>query len=107
MEIKYCDNWFEKLAGLMFAFGDSRALVFSFEKEKIVPLHMFFVFHPIDVVFLDSGKSVVETKIDFMPFAVYIPRNKAKYVIEVPQGYIKKNNISIGDIFSGFEVIKV
>ena len=67
------------------------SLIFAFDEEKIVPLHMFFVFYPIDVLFLDKNKIVVEMKENFMPFTFYTPARKAKYIIEIPNKTIKKN----------------
>ena len=58
---------------------------------------MFFVFFPIDVLFLDEDKKVVEIKKKFEPFTLYNPKNKAKYVIELPQGAVKNTNTKIGD----------
>lgn len=90
MKIKYCNSWISKAIGLMFSFRP-KILVFSFKKEKFIPLHMFFVFRTIDVLFLDSKKKIVE-KATLRPFSVYIPIHKAKYVIEMPHGYKKKIN---------------
>ena len=57
-EAKLCKNSFSKALGLMFS-RKSRTLLFVFSKEKMVSLHMFFVFYPIDVLFLDKNKKVV------------------------------------------------
>ncbi|MBW2975671.1 DUF192 domain-containing protein [Candidatus Woesearchaeota archaeon] len=94
-----CKSPFSKALGLMFS-GKSRTLVFIFSKEKIISLHMFFVFYPIDVLFLDKNKKVVETKIGFRPFTFCTPKNKAMYVIELPSGTVKKTKTSRGDIIS-------
>ncbi len=85
--------------GLMFAMNPKN-LVFIFKKERIVPLHMFFVIFPIDVLFIDKNKKVVEIKENFRPFRSYIPKAKAKYVIELPKGAVKKSKTEIGDIIS-------
>lgn len=100
MDISHCDKWHQKLLGLMFTFRDDWALVFSFNRERYVPLHMFFVFHSIDVVYLNADKKIVETKESLNPFMIYFPKNKAKYVIELPEGSIKENNIMTGRVFS-------
>ena len=92
---KVCKNIFSKSIGLMFS--KPKSLIFIFKKEKIIPLHMFFVFYTIDVLFLNKNKIVIEIKENFMPFTFYIPKNKAKYVIEIPKGTIKKSNTKIKD----------
>ena len=58
---------------------------------------MLFVFYPIDVLFLGKNKVVVEIKESLMPFTVYTPKNKAKYIIELPQGTIKKTKTVLRD----------
>ena len=77
-----------------------KTLIFIFDSEKIVPLHMFFVFYPIDVLFLNKNKKVVETKENFKPFTLHNPRNKAQYIIELPKGTIKKTKTTVGDTIS-------
>ena len=96
-EYKLCKTPFSKTIGLMFRKKPS-ALIFVFDKEEKVSLHMFFVFFPIDVLYLNKEKAVVEIKKKFMPFTFYNPRKKASYVIELPNGTIGKSRTSIGDI---------
>jgi len=78
-------------------FSRQKNLVFLFNKEKIIPLHMFFVFFPIDVVFLDSNRQIVELKENFRPFSFYTPKSKAKYIIELENGIISETNSQVGD----------
>ena len=56
---------------------------------------MFFVFFPIDVLFLDKNKMIVETKKDFKPFTFYKSKEKAQYVVEL----VEEHNYKIGDKF--------
>jgi hypothetical protein len=93
---KLCTSMFSKSLGLMFS-KKKKSLIFVFKKEKIIPLHMFFVFYPIDVLFLNKNKIVVEIKENFMPFTFYNPKKKAMYIIELPKGTIKKSKTIIGD----------
>ena len=90
-----CTTMLQKAMGLMFS--RPKNLVFRFEKEKTVPLHMFFVFYPIDVIFLDKNRQIVEIKKEFRPFSVYTPRQKAQYVIELPNGKISETKTKIND----------
>lgn len=93
---KPCKSIFSKSLGLMFS-KKNKTLVFIFKKEKIVPLHMFFVFYPIDVLFLDKYKKVIEIKENFMPFTSYTPKNRAKYVIELPNNTVRNTKTGVGD----------
>lgn len=81
----------------MFTRRSDRALVFRFAKESKAALHMFFVFYPIDVVYLNAAKVIVELKSDLRPFHVYFPRNKARYVLELPAGYIREQTLAVGN----------
>ncbi len=93
---KLCASVFSKTVGLMFS-KKPKTLIFKFNKEKIVPLHMFFVFFPIDVLFLDKNKTIIEIKENFKPFSFYNPKNKAGYIIEFPKDTIKNKKIRIGN----------
>lgn len=91
-----CRNIIAKSLGLMFKLKP-KPLIFIFKKEKIIPLHMLFVFYPIDVLFLNKNKIVAEIKEDFKPFSFYTPKNKAQYILELPQGAIRKTKTALGN----------
>ncbi len=96
-KVKYCNNIFSKGIGLMFSKRVDKALIFDFFKEKIISLHMLFVFYPIDVLFLDDKNKVVEIKENFKPFTFYTPKKKARYVIEMLNGVVKSSKTAVGD----------
>lgn len=91
------DDNFSKFIGLMLSKRQDKALIFKFNEEKIISLHMFLVFYPIDVLFLDKNKIVADKKESFKPFTVYKSRKKAMYSIELPEGTIKKTKTEVGD----------
>lgn len=93
----FIDDIFSKFVGLMLSKQQKKALIFRFEKERIISLHMFFVFYPIDVLFLDKSKIVVDKKESFKPFTFYKPKKKAMYAVEMPAGIIKRTKTGIGD----------
>ena len=88
-----CKDDFSKIMGLMFTTEQKNVLVFKFKKEKNIALHMFFVFYPIDVLFLSKSKVVVDKKENFKSFTLYKSKKKAMYAIEMPNGFIKKTGI--------------
>ncbi len=63
-------------------------MVFSFKNDSRRPLHMLFVFYPIDVLFLDRNKRVVEVKPGLRPFSAYFPEKKSRHIIELPKGRV-------------------
>ena len=88
--VRFASNPLDRMRGLMFE--DIKkfnyALVFDFQNESRVgcSLHMMFVFFPIDVLFLDKNKKIVD-KAALNPFTPnYTPKKAAKYVIELPKG---------------------
>lgn len=96
--IGICKSIFSLAKGLMFSRRrDDFAMVLDFGREKKISLHMFFVFYPIDVVFLDEKKKVVEAKENFKPFTFYEGKSMARYAIEVVAGTVKKSGTKIGD----------
>lgn len=85
----------KKAKGLMFS--KPRPLIMVFKKQSKIMLHMLFVFWPIDILFLDKSKLVVDLKEKAKPFQLSIKSKKpAKYVIELPFGTIKKTKTKIG-----------
>ena len=97
-DIKFCKNFLNKSIGLVFHTKlKDKGLIFIYDKEEKVSLHMVFVFFPIDVLFLDKNKKVIEMKKNFRPFSLYIPKKKAKYILELPEGTIQKTKTGIGD----------
>ena len=61
-------------------------LIFEREIESIVgsSIHMMFVFYPINILFLNSKKEIVDIKLNLKPFRFYSPKKKSKYIIEFP-----------------------
>ena len=97
-DAKGCRSIFSKGIGLMFRRRVKRPLVMIFSKEQKISLHMWFVFCPIDVIYLDRKKRVIETVENFRPFRYHISRRQAQFIIEMEHGTIKRHAIRIGDV---------
>lgn len=78
--MQVCSSYWSQFRGLMFS--SKKNLLFVFKDEQRRNFHNFFVFFPIDLIFLNKDKKVVEIKKDFMPFTLYNSKEKAQYVIE-------------------------
>ena len=96
--IKIIKSSLRQAIGLMFS--KQKNVIFEFKKEKKELIHMFFVFYPIDLVFLNKNKKVVELKPNLKPFRTYKPKNKAKYVLELKKNTIRSNKIKVNDNIS-------
>ena len=69
--------------------------MFPFARPRRVALHMAFVGYPIDVLFLDAGRRVVEIKRNFRPWRCYRARRPARFVIELPAD--RAEGLEVGD----------
>ena len=99
LKVVLADSFLKRLKGLMFKREFDYVLVFEFEGEARMgaSIHMMFVFTPIDIVYLDSGKKVVDLKTNLQPWTSnYTPKRPAKWLLELPPGTINKNRIKAG-----------
>ena len=99
-DVRVAKTSFALMKGLMFTspLEQGEGLLLVREKESIAQttIHMLFVFYPIDVLWLDAKKKVVDKRENVKPFTLFIlPRKAAQYILEFPQGAGK--NIKIGD----------
>ena len=98
-EKRFLKSEWQKTRGLMLAKKIiDTGLIFVFKQEKIITLHMFLVFFPIDVLWLDHNKKVVDMKEHFKPFTIILSKRPALYIVELPDGVIKKSGTKIGDV---------
>ncbi len=97
---KLADTVLKRTKGLMFTRPiKDEGLVFTFPKVMEASLHMFFVFYRIDILWLDENNTISDLRNGAWPFTpLIIPKKKAKVVIELPYGVIKKSETKIGHI---------
>ena len=76
---------------------DDEAMVFNFSKQIPVSVDMFFVFYPIDVLFLDKDMKVIGMKKNFWPFAMMWKSIFCKHIVELKKGRIDATHTRIGD----------
>ena len=78
-----------RVLGLMFQTPQSRTLyVFDFGGPVRHGFHMLFVFHPIDLYFLDEKKRIIDMKKGFRPFTAYKPTKTYHYAVETAPGLL-------------------
>lgn len=83
IEAEKCSSLFSIFKGFMFSRRkNAKAKLFIFSRELHADIHMFFVFFPIVVIWIDKNKKVVECSLA-KPFSFY-KTHKAKYVLEIP-----------------------
>lgn len=93
--MKTATNILSQALGLMFR-TKIEPLCFIFRKEAIHPIHSLFVFSTFEAIYLDRNRRVVELR-HVKPFRFSIKNKKpAKYLIEAPVGWARKNKIKKG-----------
>ena len=59
-------------------------------------IHMFFMRIPLDVIFLDNEKTVLD-QVTRKPWQTYTPKKAARYVVELKEGNLISSETEIGD----------
>jgi uncharacterized membrane protein (UPF0127 family) len=98
-ESEIADTFFSRLRGTMFKKVLERGLILTLPNTRSrsgSAIHMFFVRFPLDIIFADSDKKVVDV-VSIDPWKTYTPKKPAKYVIEMEEGTIKSSATEIGD----------
>ncbi len=100
-KVVFAKSAFAKFRGLMFRRQKDfdYALVFDFGRasKRTASIHMFFVFFPIDVIYLRDGK-VVDIYKNVMPFTPYLePKERADVLVELPDGAVAKSGTKLRD----------
>ena len=99
-EVEFCKTELSKIKGLMFTKRIKKALIFVFRKESLQHIHMFFVWYPIDVLWLDKNKKIVQLKENLKPFRIILAKKPAQYIIELEDGTIRETKTELDDIIS-------
>jgi len=93
------NSFFSRFKGLMMVKNLERGLILKLPSDRgrrASGIHMFFMRIPLDVVFTDSDKKVVDV-VTLDPWTTYTPVAPARYVIELEKGKITESNTEIGD----------
>jgi len=77
---------FRKFFGLMFS--KQKNILFEADYEGVLfsAIHMLFVFFPIDVIWLDKNKKIVDIKTAYPFQIISMPKKPAKYILELQKG---------------------
>lgn len=92
---KILTRFWEQAKGLM---GQSLSTdfmyVFWFQSKAKNIVHTWFMSNTIDIIFIDENINVVELMSSVKPWRLILPTKEYMGMIEVPAGYIEKNNIT-------------
>jgi len=98
-KLDLADSFMPRFLGLMFRKDLERGLILklpSSRSRRGSAIHMFFMRFPLDIIFADADKKVVDI-VSIEPWKTYTPKAPAKYVIEMEKGTINNFNLEIGD----------
>jgi uncharacterized membrane protein (UPF0127 family) len=93
------DSFLSRFRGLMLKKNLERGLVLKIPEgrgRRGSAIHMFFMRIPLDIIFLDSQKKVVDL-VNLKPWETYTPKSAARYVIELENGLIGISGTEMGD----------
>lgn len=97
------DTVSKRTQGLMFrkSLPDNQGMLFVFEREDLYSFWMKNMQIPLDIIWIDKDKRIVDIKTNVPPCKDscrgLTPRENAQYVLEVSAGFVERNKIRIGD----------
>lgn len=94
--------------GLMFrdSLSQNSGMLFMFPYESIQSIWMKNTLIPLDLIFISKSRQIIDIKENFQPCIGselecfnnrYVSKSNSMYVLEANAGFVKKNNILIGD----------
>ena len=90
----------EQQTGFMFRkdIPDGTGMLFIFEKEQLLAFWMKNTPTPLSIAYIDSN-GIIKDIFDMQPFSLetIASTTKARYALEVPQGWFAKEGIEVGD----------
>lgn len=90
-EVKICDNFKNRLLGLMFKKEINYGLCFP----KCNSIHTFFMKQNIDIFMTDKNNKVIYKKNNLKPFKIILPKKNVYYTYEFS---INRVDFEIGEI---------
>ena len=94
------DNSRDKGLSIFDKIKDTDSMLFVFDTPKAYSFWMKDMKFPIDIVWLDQNKQIVDIKTDVATSTypeAFTPSSDALYVLEFNSGIVKKTKIKIGD----------
>jgi uncharacterized membrane protein (UPF0127 family) len=99
---KVANTFFSRFRGLMLKSGlaEDEGLLIEYSRHLgSKSVHGFFMRFPLDLVFIDSEKRVVEIA-GLRPWRVYNPKAECRWVLELNFGFSETQGIKVGDVLS-------
>ncbi|MGA2676034.1 MAG: DUF192 domain-containing protein [Methanobacterium sp.] len=98
--VEMADSFSSRFRGLMLKKSLKKGMILKIPKGRGKmgsAIHMFFMRIPLDVIFLNNEKTVLD-QVTLKPWQTYTPKKAARYVVELKQGNLISSETEIGDI---------
>ena len=98
IKIDYASSYVKRLKGLMFQENITPLLFKQKNSNKYLSaIHTMFMKKTIDILYINT-EDKIEEMITLQPWNIHIPnKSNTKYIIELPENTIKKNNITLNN----------
>ncbi len=97
LKVRYCDTFFSRLRGLTFrsSLPPDEGIILAQTRDSRLDsaIHMLGVWFDLGVVWLDGNHQVVDRKIARRWRLLYIPKDPARFVLEVHPGRLAEFNL--------------
>ena len=103
IQAELADTQSKRIQGLMFreSLAHNRGMLFVFDKEAQHSLWMKNMRFPLDIIWFDRNKKIVDIYQNALPCKEIckdlIPQSAVAFVLEVNAGFVAKNQIQVGD----------
>ena len=102
IKAEIADTHLKRIIGLMSkkSLPEDQGMLFVFNQDGFHSIWMMNMSFPIDIIWIDNEKKVVDVVKNARPCRLscttYKPKEKARYVLEVNANFTEKNGIKIG-----------
>lgn len=103
-QVEIADTESKRQLGLMFrkSLPENQGMLFIFEREDRYNFWMKNMQIPLDILWIDQDKRIVDIKTNVLPCKEspcegLTPNANARYVLEVNAGFVEKNKVRAGD----------
>ncbi|MBE6139609.1 MAG: DUF192 domain-containing protein [Firmicutes bacterium] len=80
INLKYCNNFFNRFKGFMFSKNINIGLCFP----KCNSIHTMFMLRPIDVIMTDKNYKILYIFKSVKPYRIILPKKDVYYTFEIP-----------------------
>lgn len=108
IKTNYASSYVKRMKGLMFQENITPLLFKQKNSNKYLSaIHTMFMKKTIDILYINT-EDKIEEMITLQPWKIHIPnKSNTKYIIELPENTIKKNNITLNNKIKVVKIMKL